>query len=375
MADLKIFGEHLIDGKTVDQMHKAMKAPGVLQGALMPDAHLGYTMPIGGVIKTEDVVYPSWVGYDIGCGVCYIETSFNKDDVQANSVEIFNRIKQLVPLGPTRHDVPITYMPNILYTDVICEYKKSRSVSQQMGTLGANNHFIEVGFNRANKICIVIHSGSRNLGHHVATQYMSLACYLETGVCKAREGNYGLSVSKHPDRLNAYITDYTYCVYMALLNRKVMLNIVERAMHDVLGDTAGQVRMTSLINKVHNSVTITKDHCFIHRKGATDATKGTRGVVPGGPSVGSFVVRGLGNPDSLDSSSHGSGRAMSPTKAKQKYDTADHRIAMQGITCDTGGKHLREIPLSYKDGGAVMDAQTDLVEVVDHVRPILVVKG
>jgi tRNA-splicing ligase RtcB len=345
----------------------------VIRGALMADAHLGYTLPIGGVVETDGMVVPSWVGYDIGCGVCAVRTTFDIEEVRANCDKIYGMIQEYIPVGFKHNTRPVTWraykdMPKTAWFN---EMFMEKGGFKQIGTLGGGNHFIEIGYNVADdSIWIVIHSGSRNVGHSTAQYYMKEACFLAEGVRKAREGHY-------PFKLTSglgldYLKDQRVCLDFALVNRTEMIDRIETAMR-VFCD--GEVMQDSLINRTHNHAEVKEVGKVIHRKGATHAEKDMLGVIPGNMRDGSFIVQGLGNVDSLSSSSHGAGRLLGRKKAKELLDVNTFRTAMVDVTCKADGTTLDESPMAYKDIEIVMDAQRELVTAINHIRPIINVKG
>lgn len=362
MKQQYIFSDN-IEQEALNQFNLAMAQPCVVKGALMPDAHAGYTLPIGAVIATEGVIFPSYVGYDIGCGVAAVRTSFSKDDVQERAHDIFERIYEVVPVGFSHRKVPLEWVPKSDYTPTLGTIFK-RNGRNQLGTLGGGNHFIEIGYDERDRIWVICHSGSRGIGHAVATHYMKLA----SGDGKAREGHFGLSVDSE-DGQN-YIKDLAFCLEFALENRKQILGAVGLAMGEfILGALDW-----SLINRNHNHAEL-KDGLCIHRKGATHAEGGMLGVIPGNMRDGSFIVEGLGNPDSLCSSSHGAGRVMGRKEAQRKLNMQDFSLEMQGIEARVKEDTLDESPKAYKDIFQVMRDQRDLVRVLHHVRPIINIKG
>ncbi len=177
MKPHKIYADmQTLDGKALAQFYDALSQAFTIRGALMPDAHVGYSLPIGAVMQTQDTIVPAWVGYDIGCGMCAVRTSFSKEDVQANSEDILADIYGTIPLGfnHRQEDVPWDY-DHIPRTDAFQELF-NRNGLRQIGTLGGGNHFIEIGYDEEDFVWIITHSGSRGIGHATATHYMKLAC-------------------------------------------------------------------------------------------------------------------------------------------------------------------------------------------------------
>ena len=366
MATYKIYGENIEQG-ALDQFHSALDQPYVVKAALMPDAHLGYSLPIGAVVATEGVVVPSWVGYDIGCGMCAAPTTFSVDQVLESRRDIFSALSRKIPVGNQKHRRQQIWSDEefLRHSKIVKEMYAKRNAAKQLGTLGGGNHFIEIGVDETDKVWIIIHSGSRGLGHGVAGAYMKLAC----GEDKAKEGHYGLQVATPLGQ--DYIMDLNYCLEYALLNRRRMLVAIEETLQ--LG-MEGAIDWPNMINRNHNHAEF-KDGLWIHRKGATHAEEGMMGVIPGNMRDGSFIVEGKGNPDSLWSSSHGAGRVLGRGAAKRSLSEAEFVETMKDVTCNAGASTLDESPMAYKDIYEVMALQDDLVEVKHHVTPIVNIKG
>lgn len=360
----------VVDGKAMAQFAGAMACDFAVKGALMPDVHAGYALPIGAVVATEGVVVPAWVGYDIGCGMCAVPmTGVDAEEVRLFARSIFERIYERVPVGFRHNDrpqPPFAGSEKLERTRVVQD-QLDDGAWRQLGTLGGGNHFIEVAADAEGQVWIVIHSGSRNLGHKTATHYMRLA----SGDGKAREGHFGFLADTSEGK--AYLADLRFCLEFALANRREMVRRVADAIASLAG---GEPDWDRLINRNHNHA---ERHdgtgWLIHRKGATHAEAGMMGVIPGTMRDGSFIVRGKGNPDSLWSSSHGAGRVLSRKEARESISLEDFDAAMAGIVARVGQGTVDEAPQAYKDIHEVMRQQVDLVEVVHHLRPIINVKG
>lgn len=361
-----IYADYL-DSKAIDQFVGAMKLDCVTRGALLPDAHTGYSLPIGAVVATDGMVFPSFVGYDIGCGVLAVPTSFKRSDLDANKKAIFDQIYRDVPVGFSHNGTPANWEYAGPVSSVVADIIKDGGLCQ-LHSLGGGNHFIELGYDERDGIWIVIHSGSRGVGHKIATHYMKLA----SGSDKAREGYYGLKADSPEGR--AYRMDLEFGLAFALENRLGMARRVETA----IGRYApGSADYKSLINRNHNHAEMNSEGLWVHRKGATHAESGMLGIVPGSMRDGSFVVCGKGNPDSLCSSSHGAGRVMGRSEAKRTLDMATFRAEMaeRGIMARVEDATLDESASAYKNIFEVMAMQQSLVEVLHHIRPLINIKG
>lgn len=361
----KIFAE-VLEQEALNQFESAMQQPFVVRGALMPDAHAGYSLPIGAVVATDGVVLPAWVGYDIGCGMCALPTTYNADSIRSKGKEIFDGIYKAVPVGFTHNTTDSVWADSryIPRTAVMQEIFDKNGL-KQLGTLGGGNHFIEVGADDTGKVWIVIHSGSRGLGHTTATHYMRLA----SGDGKAREGHFGFKVDS-TDGKN-YIKDLNFCLAFALENRFEIMRRVVGVLDSVV---TGEPYWIELINRNHNHAEI-KDGMWIHRKGATHAEVGMRGVIPGNMRDGSFIVCGKGNPDALWSSSHGAGRVLGRKEAKRILSMDSFTETMSGVVALVTDDTLDESPFAYKDIYSVMAQQSEVVETIAHVHPIVNIKG
>jgi tRNA-splicing ligase RtcB len=365
----KIFGGPFEQG-ALDQFASAMEQDFVVRGALMPDAHQGYSLPIGAVVATEGYVVPSWVGYDIGCGMCAVPTTFVPGFVMENAKQIWGSIMRSVPVGFHHNKEPLhpEWRSTPLLTPAGSRIFDEKGGFKQLGTLGGGNHFIEVGADENDIVWIIIHSGSRGIGHGLATHYMKLAS--PNG--KATEGHFGFRTDSELG--HEYMIDQEFALQFALENRMAIMRRVVNAIQDHTGGCA--LMRGSLINRNHNHAEqqVALDW-IIHRKGATHANRGMDGVVPGNMRDGSFIVRGLGNADSLWSSSHGAGRVLSRKAARNTLHLEEFQAEMEGIVAQVTHGTLDESPMAYKDIFEVMKAQSELVETVGYVRPILNVKG
>lgn len=372
-----------LDEKTIEQFEMCCEFDFVEAGVLMPDAHLGYVAPIGSVFKTRGVVVPSWVGYDIGCGVVACKFSFSGlvGLVRENSLEIFNEGNLRVPMGKGKFGKHCDVSKEVLdeFKGLIEEldgkecdrgifkFLKTQALAY-LGSLGSGNHFIELGFEEGNldDVWLIVHSGSRGVGHKVASFYMKKACGDEGEF----ERSCGIDVDSGLGR--EYLNVLEFCLEFALLNRLEIVYRVLGVLRDVLGlEDLGFELWT---NKNHNHC-VFEGEFYVHRKGATSANLNERGVIPANMKDGSFLVRGLGNEDFLNSSSHGAGRKLSRLQAKSLGDLGEFASLMEGVVANVDFERLDESPFAYKDIFEVMELQKGSVEVLKHIKPIINWKG
>ena len=345
---------------------------------LMPDAHVGYGMPIGGVMATRDAVVPNAVGVDIGCGVCAVRTDLHHLE-PARIKKVLAAIRKRIPLGFRHHKRPPApeRMPEVA-GELPVVRDQYRSALCQLGTLGGGNHFIELQRDDQGRVWVMIHSGSRNLGHRVASHYNRLAeeRNRELGYPVAR--SWQLAPLEADSRAGRdYLAEMNYCIAFALANRQLMMEWVL----EILADEAGAASFSPLINRSHNFAA-REEHLgqslLIHRKGATRVARGETGLIPGSQGSCSYIVRGRGCADAFDSCSHGAGRRLGRRQARRVLDLKTEQARLQAMGVVHGVRHRRDLdeaPGAYKDIEEVMANQRDLVEVVTRLRPLAVVKG
>lgn len=360
----KIFAE-VLEQEALNQFESAMQQPFVVRGALMPDAHAGYSLPIGAVVATDGVILPSWVGYDIGCGMCALPTTFKVGDIKAYAKEIFDGIYRAVPVGFSHNQKDTEWDCSSIQRTFKMQEIFDKNGLRQLGSLGGGNHFIEIGVDATDVVWIILHSGSRGIGHATASHYMRLA----SGDGKAREGHFGFSVNSEDGK--DYIADLNFCLAFALENRQEMIRRIESV---IASYCVGEGLWSELINRNHNHAEL-KEGLWIHRKGATHAEEGMMGVIPGNMRDGSFIVCGKGNADALWSSSHGAGRVLGRKEAQRTLNMEQFTKTMNGIVATVTNETLDESPFAYKDIFDVMCLQSGLVDVVAHVKPLINIKG
>lgn len=361
--------------------------------AAMPDVHLGIGATVGSVVPTFKAIIPAAVGVDIGCGMMACKTTLRAEDLPDNLGPLRAAIEKAVPHGRspkgwTRDEGAWGNTPSLVDQtwatlkdefDAICEdYPRLKNTNnhKHLGTLGTGNHFIEVCLDEAGAVWFMLHSGSRGVGNAIGTTFIELAKK------DAERNNVHL-----PDQDLAYFEegsqyfgDYVrgvgWAQKFARLNREVMMKNLVATVRQVI--TKPFEAHVEAVNCHHNYVqkeTHFGEAVFVTRKGAVSAKKGELGIIPGSMGARSYIVRGLGNPESFESCSHGAGRVMSRTKAKKMFTVADQIKATEGVECRKDEDVIDEIPMAYKDIDAVMEAQKDLVEVVYTLKQVLCVKG
>jgi tRNA-splicing ligase RtcB (3'-phosphate/5'-hydroxy nucleic acid ligase) len=364
----------------IEQINHAASLPMAFHHvSLMPDAHQGFGVPIGGVVALKNAISPALVGVDIGCGMCALATPI-QDLGRTEAERIVALIKELVPVGFAHHTSAASrdLMPqpagNMLIT--LREFDSAR---YQLGTLGGGNHFIELQRDPDGHLWIMIHSGSRNLGKQVADYYSRVAANLNSKWHTEVPAAWQLAfLPLDSDEGHNYLREMNYCVDFALANRKRIMEFVIEAIKQSLHITLDPAGM---INIAHNYAAMENhfgENVMVHRKGATKAAKDLIGIIPGSQGTCSYIVKGLGNPDSFESCSHGAGRKMGRADAKRRLNLEDEIALMdaQGIVHGIRSTaDLDEAAGAYKTIDEVMENQKDLVVPVTRLTPLAVVKG
>jgi len=349
---------------------------------LMPDTHQGYGMPIGGVMAAKNVIVPNAVGVDIGCGMCAVKTNIEADGIERPLLtQIMAGVRELVPLGFKHHKErqDESLMPQGYNIDELVIVKREYFAAlKQLGTLGGGNHFIELQRCNNGYIWIMVHSGSRNFGLQVAEYYNKIAKKLNALYYSSIEAKVDLAfLPFETDEARAYYKEMRYCTEFALANRKLMMERIQQVVSDVLGGVVYE----PIINIAHNYAaweTHFETKVIVHRKGATSAKQGETGIIPGSQGTKSYIVEGLGNPESFMSCSHGAGRLMSRAAAIKKLDLEEEKRKLDqlGIIHSIRGKSdLEEASSAYKDISQVMSYQNDLVKIIAELNPLAVIKG
>ena len=354
-----------LDGNTRDQLFGVAKEEHVTHVAAMPDMHLGYDMPIGGVALSRDYITPAWIGFDIACGMYHLDTGKTPQDLDLDTLEkrrdLFARIEEDIPTGFYGRSRPADIDPfQSALGDNDLERMVSEKMAAQLGTLGGGNHFIQIGLSRRGTIAVTIHSGSRNPGKTIAEYYMDQP---------AKHFKLGTPLA------GAYIQDMQQAAEFAVMSKHCMMQSILELMGFAPGDAASMIASDSIYAAHNWAEFLDRDH-VLHRKGAISAREGEFGIIPGDIVTGVYVVKGLGNGDYLWSASHGAGRQKSRNKAKKEIDLETFREETKHIVCRAEQGTLEEAPGAYKDLDFIIRRQEGVViDVVDFCEPLIVVKG
>ena len=351
--------------------------------AIMPDVHAGMGMPIGGVLACEDAVIPNAVGVDIGCGMCAVKTNWRVSDIPAEVLRkvIMKGIRNRIPLGMDHHEVAQDekYLPQDHDIDALEVVKRRfNHISKEVGTLGGGNHFIELQKDEEDTLWIMIHSGSRNLGKQVGDYYNKIAATLNAQWHSSVSPDIHLPfLARGCKEFDMYWKEMRYCIDFALCNRRLMMERIE----EVLADALEGIEFEPMINIAHNYAAWENHfgkNVIVHRKGATLTREGVVGIIPGSQGTASYIVEGLGNPDSFCSCSHGAGRVLSRTAAIKTLDMAEEvaQLEAKGIVhAIRSQSDMQEASGAYKDIEEVIANEADLVKVKTRLLPVAVIKG
>ena len=383
-----------VEDEAKKQLANAARLPIVFKHvAVMPDVHLGIGATIGSVIPTIKAIIPAAVGVDIGCGMMAAKTTLRAEDLPDNLGPLRSAIEKAVPHGFSAKnrgrdngawDTPPELVDQA-WSTLVDEFNalaelhprlKNTNNHKHLGTLGSGNHFVEVCLDEVGFVWFMLHSGSRGVGNVIGNHFIELAK-------KDAERN----MRNLPDKDLAYFEegaqyfgDYvrgvSWAQKFAMKNREVMMANLIATVRKVI--TKPFESHVEAVNCHHNYVQKERhfgEDVFITRKGAVSAKRGELGIIPGSMGARSYIVRGLGNPESFESCSHGAGRVMSRTKAKKMFTIADQIKATEGVECRKDADVIDEIPMAYKDIDAVMAAQKDLVEIVHTLKQVVCVKG
>lgn len=378
--EYNIFGEQHIEEGARKQMHIAMKLPVTVAGALMPDAHQGYGLPIGGVLATKNAIIPYGVGVDIGCRMALSVYDIPESHFYENEAKYKRELIAHTKFGAghgyhgrykSSHDV--LDRKEFSLTPFIKNLQDK--AWSQLGTSGGGNHFVEFGIiefaekdeilniEKGNYVALLTHSGSRGMGATIAGHYTRLA----KQICKLPQEASNLA---YLDMNSQEGQEYWLAMNLA--------GDYASACHQVIHDKMQKAVGATVLAKVENHHNFAwkeiwnNEEVIVHRKGATPAAKGVMGIIPGSMTAPGFLVRGKGEASAINSASHGAGRQMSRTQAVKNITKADMSAVLKehGVTLVGAGRD--EAPMAYKDITMVMEAQKELIDVVAKFTPKLV---
>jgi len=381
------FASH-VDAATIEQANQTAALPFVYPHvALMPDAHVGKGAAVGTVIPTLGAVIPAAVGVDIGCGMVAARTKFTSGDIAGKDLaRLRGSIESAIPLSAGSYNRSLRRFGftqarlkelEQLAADDGVDLSPSPKWKEQLGTLGGGNHFIELCIDSADAVWMFLHSGSRGVGHKIATRHVNVAKEL----CRNRGvalPNADLAyLEEGTAEFDDYIKGLRWAQQFALANREEMIDRFRQAFAHWLQVEPQDVEAERV--NTHHNYCQRESHAdkevWVTRKGAIDAHREVMGVIPGSMGTRSYIVRGKGNPAALCSAPHGAGRRFSRSEAKRRFTAADLAERMKGIEYRHGEQWVDEIPDAYKSIDVVMEDSRDLVEVVTTLRQVVNVKG
>ncbi|AYC32029.1 RtcB family protein [Pseudomonas cavernae] len=381
-----------VEPAALEQLKNTARLPFIYDHlAVMPDVHLGKGSTIGSVIPTKGAIIPAAVGVDIGCGMVAVRTSLNARDLPDNLAGIRRTIEYAIPHGKSfgRHDVGAWHdAPHLVddswkllakrFAQITAKYPLLAKTNNRLhlGTLGGGNHFIEVCLDEADAVWLMLHSGSRGVGNAIGRFFIERA-KKDMGNALGNLPDVDLAYLKEGTKhFDDYVEAVEWAQDYARANRSLMMHMLVEAVRIEL-QRPFEAQLEA-VNCHHNYVAREfhfGEDIFVTRKGAVSAKPGELGIIPGSMGAQSFIVRGLGNPESFCSCSHGAGRLMSRHEAKRRFSLADHQRATAGVECRKDLAVIDETPGAYKPIAKVMAAQADLVEVVHTLKQIVCVKG
>jgi tRNA-splicing ligase RtcB len=360
--------------------------------AIMPDVHFGMGATVGAVMATEGTIVPNCVGVDIGCGMAAVPTGMKYEGAMATREfwrDWIGGVQKTLPTGFACHNdwgerlaarrdralAGTARQPEELKAfGSLVPAKKFKSMDEmiwrQVGTLGGGNHFVEVQRDDSGQLWVMIHSGSRNVGLQIANHYYKVARALNESAGEFAPPHLNFLHLDSPEG-QAYLHDMQWAVEYALANRKEMLRAA-------LGALGLEFDEAAMINIPHNYAAAEEhfgDEVIVHRKGATRARAGEVGIIPGSMGTSSYIVKGKGNAESYSSCSHGAGRAMGRKAAFRALSTDEFARAIEGTFSTPAQGYLDEAPMAYKDIDHVMAQQTELVEIVHTLKPVITLKS
>jgi len=369
-----------VESEALDQLKNVADIPQTFKHvAAMPDVHAGVGATVGTVIAMDGAICPAAIGVDIGCGMDAIQTKLTKEQLTVEKLtEIRDGFLDRIPVGFNEHKSIHNHVKS--YTDLWADFedidpellnKKDKALTQ-MGSLGGGNHFIEISKDQHDNIWIMLHSGSRNVGKCIAEYHIHVAKGLEHNkIISDRNLSTFLEGTKEFDQ---YFHDMEWAQSYAYHNRIRMTQLIVDYLTKMFGSEVARDVYGCHHNFARRETHFGKE-VIVTRKGAIRAEKGVPGIIPGAMGSKSYIVEGLGNPDSFNSAPHGAGRKMSRSKAKKTFTFADLQKSMEGIVCNATPGTIDEINGSYKSIGKVMGYASDLVLPKFELTQLMNIKG
>lgn len=375
--DYRIFGASEIEEDARNQMEIAMKLPVTVAGALMPDAHQGYGLPIGGVLAVKNAVIPYGVGVDIGCRMCLTAYPLDEKFLERHRHNLKSMLIENTCFGRETFKRPKEdeVLERKLFNEIQILKGLQGRAAMQIGSSGSGNHFVEFGLidlpegnawklTSGKYLAVLSHSGSRGLGAEIARHYTKVAkqvCHLPADAASLAWLDLETEAGQEYWQAMNLAGDYASANH----------NHIHARLADALGE-----RPLFKVENHHNFAwkeTLSDGtEVIVHRKGATPAGEGVLGIIPGSMTAPGFIVKGKGNATSLSSASHGAGRTMSRSAAKQCITNKMVKQELQKHGVELLGGGLDEAPMAYKDIRKVMNHQDELVEVLGEFTPKIV---
>lgn len=371
---VKLWLDDIEDGALAQAMDLAKLKFAFKHIAIMPDSHQGFGMPIGGVMATEQVIVPNAVGVDIGCGMTAIKSNIKVTDMTVEELKrVMGEIRKAIPMGFGHHKEKQEWEGFDKAPDIPIIQKELEHARYQIGTLGGGNHFIEIQKGDDGFVWVMLHSGSRNFGLQTATEYNKKAQKMCEKWSSDIPNNELAFLPMDTKEGEEYFKAMNYALEFAFANRKLMMSRIV----DIMGEQ--HFDWSKLIN-IHHNYAAMENHfgknVLVHRKGATKATAGLTGIIPGSMGTPSYIVEGLDNPESFKSCSHGAGRRMGRKEAIRTLNLKEEQDKMGDIIGKPRDqKHIDEAPGSYKDIDKVMANQVDLVKIKVKLEPLANMKA
>lgn len=378
-----------VDRQSIEQLAAVSRLPVVVgHVAAMPDVHVGIGATIGSVIPTRRALIPAAVGVDIGCGMSAARLTLDAARLPDSLRGVREAIEDAVPVGFAAHDEPAADAARLAALEpglerILERHPRAGALGRdlrakwprQLGTLGGGNHFIEVCLDETDRVWVMLHSGSRGAGNALGRYFIQLAKRdMERHLARlpAKDLAYLEEGSAH---FADYADAVTWAQRYALENRRVMMARILAALETRLPP----FRVDGTAVECHHNYVAEEEHfgeaVYVTRKGAIRAGRGELGIIPGSMGARSYIVRGRGSKDALDSCAHGAGRRMSRSQAKASYTVADLERQTAGVECRKDAGVIDEIPGAYKDIDTVIENSSDLVDVVHTLKQVVCIKG